>query len=120
MKNLEYYLNIAYEIKLRKLSEDEGGGWLAEIPNLPGCMSDGENPEEAVGNLDDAKKCWIETCLELGRPVPEPITDEFSGQLRIRIPKTLHRTLAERAKEEKVSLNQYINYQLSRGVGYKP
>ena len=120
MKNLEYYLNIDYEIKLRKLSEDDGGGWMAEIPNLPGCMTDGETPEEAIDNLDDAKKSWIETCLELGRPVPEPVTDEFSGQLRIRIPKTLHRTLAERAKEEKVSLNQYINYQLSRGVGYKP
>ena len=118
MKNLEYYLNLDYEIKLRKLHEDEGGGWMAEIPNLPGCMSDGETPEEAIDNLDDAKKSWIETCLELGRPVPEPVTDEFSGQLRIRIPKTLHRTLAERAKEEKVSLNQYINYQLSRGVGH--
>lgn len=120
MKSLEDYLIIDYEIKLRKLSEEEGGGWLAEIPTLPGCMSEGETPEEAITNLDDAKKSWIETCLELGRPVPEPVTDEFSGQLRIRIPKTLHRTLAERAKEEKVSLNQYINYQLSRGVGYKP
>ncbi|MCL6478170.1 MAG: type II toxin-antitoxin system HicB family antitoxin [Peptococcaceae bacterium] len=119
MKDLEYYLNIDYEIKLRKLSEDEGGGWMAEIPSLPGCMSDGGTPEEAIDNLDGAKKSWIETCLELGRPVPEPVTDEFSGQLRIRIPKSLHRILAERAKEEKVSLNQYINYQLSRGVGYK-
>lgn len=83
----------------------EGGGWLAEIPNLPGCMSNGE---EVVGNLEDAKKSWIETCLELGRPVPEPVTDEFSGQLRIRISKSLHRILAERDREEKVSLNILI------------
>lgn len=120
MKKLEYYLKLNYDIKLRKISEDEGGGWLAEIPHLPGCMSDGETPKEAIDNLDDAKKCWIETCLELDHQVPEPVTDEYSGQLRIRIPKTLHRILAERAKEEKVSLNQYINYLLSRGVGYKP
>ena len=120
MKNMEYYLKLNYDIKLRKLTEDEGGGWLAQIPLLPGCMSDGDRPEEALANIEDAKKCWIETCLELGRPVPEPITDEHSGQLRIRIPKTLHRILAERAKEENISLNQYINYQLSRGVGYTP
>jgi len=119
MKNLEYYLKLDYEIKLRKIPEDEEGGWFAEILQLPGCMSDGKTPEEAIDNLDDAKKSWIETCLELGCTVPEPITDEFPGQLIVRIPKTLHRALAEIAKEEKVSLNQYINFQLSRVVGFK-
>ncbi|AEG15582.1 type II toxin-antitoxin system HicB family antitoxin [Desulfofundulus sp. TPOSR] len=118
MKSLEYYLNLNYEIKLRNLPEDEGGGWLAEIPQLPGCISDGSTPEEALVNLEDAKKCWIETCLELGRPVPEPVPENYSGQLRIRIPKSLHRILAEKAKEENVSLNQYISYQLARSVGF--
>ncbi|OPX84228.1 MAG: HicB family protein [Pelotomaculum sp. PtaB.Bin104] len=116
MKSLDYYLNLPYEIKLRKLAVDEGGGWLASIPDLPGCMSDGETPEEALANVEDEKKSWIETCLELGHPVPEPITNEYSGQLRIRIPKSLHRNLSERAKEENVSLNQFIVYQLSQGV----
>lgn len=69
--------------------------------------------------IQDAKKCWIETCMELGRPVPEPAPEEYSGKLNIRIPKSLHRILAEKAKEEKVSLNQYISYQLARAVGYK-
>jgi len=55
--------------------------------------------------------------LELGRPVPEPITADYSGQLRLRMPKSLHQTLAEKAKEEKISLNQYINYQLARSLG---
>lgn len=118
MKSLDYYLNLNYEIKLRNLPEDEGGGWLAEIPQLPGCISDGSTPEEALVNLEDAKKCWIETCLELGRPVPEPVPENYSGQLRIRIPKSLHRILAEKAKEENVSLNQYISYQLARSVGF--
>jgi len=44
VKNLDYYLNLNYEIKLRKLSPAEGDGWLAEIPLLPGCMSDGKTP----------------------------------------------------------------------------
>ncbi|MDD4170208.1 MAG: toxin-antitoxin system HicB family antitoxin, partial [Desulfotomaculaceae bacterium] len=45
-----------------------------------------------------------------------PSIPDYSGQLRIRIPKSLHRSLSERAKEENVSLNQFIVYQLSQGV----
>lgn len=118
MKDLNYYLKLNYEIKIRKLTDEEGGGWFAEIPLLPGCISDGETPEDTIFNLNDAKKCWIEACLELGRPVPEPESDEFSGQLRLRMPKSLHRALSEKAREENISLNQYINYQLARGIGY--
>lgn len=118
MKDLNYYLNLNYEIKIRKLTEEEGGGWFAEIPLLPGCMSDGETPEDTIINLYDAKKCWIDACLELGRPVPEPESDDFSGQLRLRMPKSLHRALSEKAREENISLNQYINYQLARGLGH--
>ncbi|MDF9410081.1 type II toxin-antitoxin system HicB family antitoxin [Pelotomaculum isophthalicicum JI] len=118
MKDLNYYLNLNYEIKIRKLTDEEGGGWFAEIPLLPGCISNGETPGEAVSNINDAKRCWVETCLELGRSIPEPLNDDFSGQLRIRMPKSLHKALSEKAKMENVSLNQYINYQLARGVGY--
>lgn len=117
---MAYYLNLNYEIKIRKLSEEEGGGWFAEIPLLPGCMSDGETTEEAIANLNDAKKGWIETSLALGREVPEPSeSDTLSGQLRVRMPKSLHKALSEKAKEENVSLNQFIIYQLSRGIGRK-
>lgn len=119
MKDLNYYLNLNYEIKIRELSEDEGGGWFAEIPLLPGCMSDGKTVEEAIKSLNDAKKGWIETCLELSRTVPEPTAEEFSGQLRVRMPKSLHRILSEKAKEENVSLNQLIVYHLSSRVGFK-
>lgn len=120
VKDLAYYLNLNYEIKIRKLSEEEGGGWFAEIPLLPGCMSDGETTEEAIANLNDAKKGWIETSLALGREVPEPSeSDTLSGQLRVRMPKSLHKALSEKAKEENVSLNQFIIYQLSRGIGRK-
>ena len=119
MKKLEYYLDLNYEIKIRKLSEAEGGGWFAEIPLLPGCMSDGETSQEAIANVNDAKKEWLETSMELGRPIPEPANEDYSGQLRVRMPKSLHRALSEKAREEKVSLNQLIIYQLSRGVGQK-
>lgn len=113
-------MNLNYEIRLKKLPEEDGGGWFAEIPQLPGCMSDGESPDEALTNLNDAKRGWIETSLELGREIPEPASlEDFSGQLRVRMPKSLHRTLSERAKDENVSLNQLIIYHLAKGVGHK-
>lgn len=61
-----------YRISLRPLADDDGGGWLAEAPELPGCMSDGETPQQAVENLMDAITCWLEAAEEDGRPVPAP------------------------------------------------
>jgi antitoxin HicB len=61
-----------YRITLRPLGTAEGGGWLAEVPELPGCMSDGETPQEAAENVMDAIACWIEAAEEDGRPVPAP------------------------------------------------
>lgn len=60
-----------YKIKIIKLTEEDGGGYLAYVPELPGCMSDGETLEEALKNVQDTIKCWIETAKELGRKVPE-------------------------------------------------
>jgi predicted RNase H-like HicB family nuclease len=51
---------------------EDGGGFLATVPDLPGCMSDGETPEEAVTNVQDAILAWIEAARELGREIPAP------------------------------------------------
>jgi len=61
-----------YRITLQPLTAEEGGGWLAEVPELSGCMSDGETPQQAVENVMDAIACWIEAADEDGRPVPAP------------------------------------------------
>lgn len=61
-----------YPITIRPLSEAEGGGFLALAPDLPGCMSDGETPDEALANVYDAIECWMEGADELGHAIPEP------------------------------------------------
>ena len=61
-----------YPIKLRPLTAEEGAGWLAEVPDLPGCMSDGPTPAAAADAVQDAIACWIEAAEEDGRPVPRP------------------------------------------------
>ena len=63
---------LAYTIKVSPLSEEDGGGFLATVPALPGCMSDGDTPMEAVINVQDAITCWMEAAKELGRPIPQP------------------------------------------------
>ena len=116
-KDLNYYLALPYRITITPAEE---GGYVVAIPDLPGCISQAETVEEAIKMIEDAKTCWLEVALDEGIAIPEPTrTDEdYSGKFNIRVPKSLHRILVEKAKEENVSLNQYVNYQLSRGVGY--
>jgi len=61
-----------YEVRIRPLSEQDGGGFFAEIPELPGCMSDGETPQQALENAYDAIICWMEAAREMGRQIPPP------------------------------------------------
>ena len=61
-----------YEIDIVPLTAEDGGGFAALAPELPGCRSDGETPEEALRNGHDAVACWIEGAEETGRPVPSP------------------------------------------------
>ncbi len=118
IKNLDYYLGLPYKFTIYPAEED---GYVIEIPDLPGCLSQGETIEEAIANIEDAKKCWLETSLENGIDIPEPTTgvNNYSGRFNVRVPKSLHRILAEQAKKENVSLNQLILYHLSHGTGYK-
>lgn len=61
-----------YEVVIRHLSVDDGGGYLATVTELPGCMSDCETREEALRSVEDAIAVWIATAERLGRPIPEP------------------------------------------------
>ncbi|MHB8886606.1 MAG: type II toxin-antitoxin system HicB family antitoxin [Methylovirgula sp.] len=61
-----------YPLIVEPLSEEDGGGFVAIVPDLPGCMSDGETPEEAVTNVRDAINAWIAMANELGHTIPNP------------------------------------------------
>jgi antitoxin HicB len=66
MKRLEY------AVVVKPLSLADGGGYVALVPDLPGCMSDGETPAEALNNVEDAILVWIEAAGEMGRSIPRP------------------------------------------------
>jgi antitoxin HicB len=107
-----------YPFLLRPLAADEGGGYLIEYPDVPGCMSDGETPEEAIRNGLDALKAVILTLREFGDPVPVPgSASSASGQWRQRVPKSLHARLIEQARKEGVSLNTLVTTFIAEGLG---
>ncbi len=112
--SLEYYLNLQYPVTLYP---DPEGGYVAQIKDLPGCLSQGETLEEAMANINEARELWIETVYEAGDEIPLPSTDEsYSGKLLVRMPKSLHRRLVDKAEVEGVSLNQYIVYLLGKSA----
>ena len=61
-----------YPVVIEPLSKEEGGGFMATVPDLPGCVSDGESREEAARNVADAIAAWIEEATRLGRQIPAP------------------------------------------------
>lgn len=63
---------LRYAVVVSPLPVEDGGGYGAVVPDLPGCMSDGETPEAALANVRDAISVWIEAAQDLGHPVPEP------------------------------------------------
>ena len=71
---------------IRPLTEADGGGFLIEYPDLPGCLSDGATPEEAICNGRDAVKAYLLSCAKHGDPIPKP--SEASGQWRQRVPRS--------------------------------
>ncbi|MEL7359362.1 MAG: type II toxin-antitoxin system HicB family antitoxin [Cyanobacteria bacterium J06560_6] len=103
---LSYYLALDYPITFYP---EEVGGFTVMLKDLPGCMSQGETLEEAYEMIAEAKELWLETCYEDGFPIPLPHTmAAYSGKTMLRMPKYLHQRLAESAKREGVSLNQYL------------
>jgi antitoxin HicB len=104
-----------YPLTVRPLDPDEGGGYLCEFPDLPGCRGDGASPEEAIADGKEALRASLETLRELGRDVPPPSTP--SGEWRIHAPTSLHRRLAARAKREGVSLNLLTVSLLAEALG---
>ncbi len=59
-------------VLIEPLSAEDGGGFLATVPDLPGCMSDGESAKEALSNVRAAIAEWIEEARTLGRAIPPP------------------------------------------------
>lgn len=113
MKTLEYYLALPHKLEI--IPDMDEGGYLASYPDLPGCLTIGDTMQEVIKNAEDAKTAWLEAAIEDGIAINEPQSAEkYSGQFKLRLPKSLHKALAEHSKQEGISMNQYCLYLLAK------
>jgi antitoxin HicB len=121
MRTLEEYMRAPYHITMiRDETEDGTIGWVVWVEELPGCISQGETPEEATQMIREAMELWLETSIEDGDPIPEPRPiEDYSGRFLVRLPASLHAMLDKGARREGVSMNQYVSALLAGAVGWQ-
>lgn len=110
----------AYGHVIAPLSEDDGGGYMITLPDLPGCMSDGETMEEALANGRDAFNSWVAAQVDMKREIPAPTHyDEEGKPVKFvqRLPRSIHASLQARAKAEGVSINTLVLTLIAEGLG---
>ena len=113
MRTFDEYMKLPYRIEL--IPDMDEGGFVVSFPDLPGCLSSGDTIEDACRNAEDAKREWLTAAIEEGLSIPEPDSiEDYSGQFKLRLPRSLHRQLALQSKREGVSMNQYCGYLLSQ------
>ena len=109
-----------YPIEIRPLTHNEGGGFLATFPDLPGCMADGETPEEAIVDARGAFDCWMAAHIADGRPIPVR-GDVNASPVRFvqRLPRSVHAALKTLAARDGVSLNTMATVLIAEGIGIR-
>ena len=123
MRTIEEYMALPYRMEI--VPDVEEGGFTAWYPDLPGCLTCAETLEGVIANAQDAKRAWLEAALAEGTEIAEPsremVPSDYSGQFKLRLPRSLHRSLSMHARQEGISMNQYCLYLLAKNdAGYIP
>lgn len=108
-KKYSYLINILWA--------DEDHCFIAEVPELEGCVTHGKTAALAAKHAEDAIECWVQTAKKLKHPIPQPVTKRrVSGKFNVRLPKELHKSLVIKSAQEGVSLNQLVSSLLSHAT----
>ena len=101
------------------LTEGEDGVYTAQVLELPGAISEGDTPQEALTNGRNALAAVIAAMLDRGQEIPEPFESrEFSGTTQLRMPPSLHARAVALARRDNVSLNRFLSAAVAHYVGY--
>lgn len=108
-KNYPYLINILWS--------EEDLCYIAEVPELEGCITHGKTTMGAANNAQDAIESWIRAARKLKHPIPKPVTmRRVSGKFNVRLPRELHKALVIKSAQEKTSLNHLVSSLLSHSV----
>lgn len=112
-QTLEFYLEQPYRYTVEP---DPGFGYFVSFPDLPGCMTQVSDPATIPAMADEIRALWLESAWHNEAEIPlPPSTSDYSGKFVVRLPRSLHRRLAEAATREGVSLNQHVVALLAAG-----
>jgi len=121
-KDLKYYRNLDYDIKIEKESYEGEHGYIAYCDELGhgSCYGTGATPQEALENFIKDKNEFIKILYDEKKPIPEPRPREepdsiLSGIFNVRTSPQIHGLLSQQAKERGISLNLYVNQILATG-----
>lgn len=107
---------LAMEYRLEVIA-DPDGGYVIRYPDLPGCLTQIDHIDEVGPMATEIRELWMESAYDHGHDIPLPTyPEEYSGKFNLRLPRSLHRRLAEAAEADGVSLNQHVVALLSAGV----
>ena len=99
---------------------DEDSAFVARVPALPGCATHGKTADEATREARRAAEAVLAVLHEDGDAAPpEDTSADYSGQMRLRLPRSLHERLSQLATADGVSLNQFMVSLLALGAGMK-
>ncbi|MDD7383631.1 MAG: toxin-antitoxin system HicB family antitoxin [Peptoniphilaceae bacterium] len=113
-KDLNYYLSLPYTIITKEMNDETGHYYAGRVEEFYDVKTVGDTIEQLYKNIYEALEMAIEDRLEDGEEIPMPIEEKYSGRILARIPRSLHKYLAEQARDENTSLNQLIVYKLSK------
>lgn len=113
MSTLNYYLSLPWNVKIHKVKDEDGDYYFGQVQEIPEVRADGDTLEECYNLVMEMLKSNLEIMIEDKEKIPEPVDKTYSGKFNLRLPKSLHKKLAEEAEDEGISLNQLALYKLS-------
>lgn len=116
--NLKYNFE-DYRFEIRPILADEGGGFFISMPELPGCVSDGDTYETAIANAREAFDAWIASYKESGLAIPKAGVDSKPAKILLRLARSTHQELICGAAADGVSVNSHVSTLLAEAIGYR-
>ena len=117
MDNIEKLLSLNYELSIKRLEEDGEIYFAVSYPELPGLVVYTDTIEEGITDIENAKQEWFYAALESNMEIPLPREDKVvSGRITLRLPKSLHYEVKNKAAMEGVSLNLFLNQLINNSL----